>query len=115
MNVYRLAYWKNSVFYSQADLVLTTMKNTKSIRREELYKILSSSDYSAEFYETLSYLVDEGFVEVNEWGYRVTTKGSLFLGRGGYKGEARRKVFWAVGGIVTTIGAIFTIVAVIAQ
>lgn len=114
MNVYRLAYGKNSVFYSHADQVLAIMKEAKSIRREELHRLVSWSSSATDFQETLSYLVDEGFVESNEWAYSITTKGGLFLGRGGYKREARRKVAGALAGIVAALAAVCTIVAVVA-
>lgn len=108
---YRIVYGKNADFYWRADMLLSSFGD-KPIKREELFRLAQGFP---DFQKMLSYLADEGFVKVDEWTVGITAKGSLFVGRRGYKGEARRKVFWAVGGIVTTIGAIFTIVAVIAQ
>lgn len=109
-NCYRIVYGKNADFHWRADMLLSSFGD-KPIKREELYRLAQGFP---DFQKMLSYLADEGFVKVDEWTVGITAKGSLFVGRHGYKGEARRKVVRAVGGIVAALAAVCTIVAVVA-
>mgnify|MGYP007101878814 CR=1 FL=1 len=109
-NCYRIVYGKNADFYWRADMLLSSFGD-KPIKREELFRLAQGFP---DFQKMLSYLADEGFVEVGEWTVGITAKGSLFVGRHGYKGEARRKVVGALAGIVAALAAVCTIVAVVA-
>ena len=80
------------------------------MNKGDLFVIASDNP---DFAEILSYLSEKGLATVDERDAGASPDGKVFVARGGYKGEARRKVTGAVAGGIGAAAAIATILALL--
>ena len=110
MNIYMLYYRNEADFYEQADELLKTLVSAEYVNKRDLFVLASDNPDLAEMIE---YLSNKGLATVDERDVGVSSDGRLFVARGGFKGKARRKVAWAVAGIVGVAASVATILALV--
>lgn len=101
----------NLKFYNKRlDSLLETFDAVSSGRIE---KTLLFNDAPDDFYEALSLLVEEGYLEEDRYSFKITYKGKFFRDQGGFVRQYRREralfyctVIAAVSGVLCLLASI---------
>lgn len=104
--------------YEILDIALTPFLSAAGggISRSILF---GSGELPPHYYETLSRLVREGFLEENAYGYKITHKGRTMMQEGGflrkYRRERRIHLFTVVGAVAAIVSALLALITLYLQ
>lgn len=95
--------------YKIADMILNSFYQSRS---GYICKLDFFSDHLPDQDEVLAFLVSEGLLEENPYGYKITYKGWIAVDKGGLYGTWKRKRITYICTIVAAIAGVLALLAV---